>query len=45
MKDYKCFDCGKEVKQEYIRKKIRCPHCGGKILYKPQSLPTIIKAV
>ena len=44
MVSYKCFDCGKEVKAEYTRKKIRCPYCGGKILYKLRSVSSTIKA-
>ncbi len=45
MKSYKCFSCGNSVKSEYLRKKIRCPYCGGKILYKTRSVPTKVKAI
>ncbi|MBI4447751.1 DNA-directed RNA polymerase subunit P [Candidatus Woesearchaeota archaeon] len=44
MASYKCFDCEKEVKSDYIRKKIRCPYCGSKILYKVRSAHKILKA-
>ncbi len=45
MTDYVCFTCGKEVKQEYVKKKIRCPYCGAKILYKPTKIAVKVKAV
>ncbi|MBI2663009.1 DNA-directed RNA polymerase subunit P [Candidatus Woesearchaeota archaeon] len=45
MKSYKCVHCENMVKLEYIRKKIRCPYCGGKILYKVRNVPTEVKAV
>lgn len=44
MVSYKCFDCGKEVKAEYTRKKVRCPYCGGKILFKLRSVAATVKA-
>lgn len=44
MTTYKCFQCGKEIKQEYIKKKIRCPYCGSKILFKPRTLVKKVKA-
>ncbi|MBI4979978.1 DNA-directed RNA polymerase subunit P [Candidatus Woesearchaeota archaeon] len=40
---YVCFDCGKKVEDEYIAK-IRCPYCGGKILYKDRRTVVKIKA-
>jgi len=45
MVNYKCFGCGKEVKNKYTRKKIRCPYCGSKILYKTRSVNATIKAI
>lgn len=45
MMSYKCLGCGKEVKQEYIKKKVRCPYCGYKILYKARSVVTKVRAV
>ena len=44
MSKYKCFDCNKQVSQEYLGKKIRCPYCGSKILFKPRSVMTKLKA-
>tara|TARA_Y100000310_G_scaffold302635_1_gene340182 strand:+ start:27624 stop:27761 length:138 start_codon:yes stop_codon:yes gene_type:complete len=45
MKSYKCLHCENVVKSEYIRKKIRCPYCGGKILYKVRNVSTEVKAI
>jgi DNA-directed RNA polymerase subunit P len=41
---HKCFECDREIKAEYIKKKIRCPYCGSKILYKPKVVSTTFKA-
>jgi DNA-directed RNA polymerase subunit P len=35
--EYICYACGREVTQEDIAKRIRCPYCGGKILFKKRS--------
>lgn len=45
MRAYKCFDCGASVKFDYLKKKVRCPYCGKKILYKVRSVSTTVKAV
>ncbi len=45
MAEYKCFECGKEVKQDYVKKKIRCPYCGYKVLYKARSIATKVRAI
>jgi len=42
---YKCFHCGKTVKQDYIKKRVRCPYCGSKILYKPRIISSTVKAI
>jgi DNA-directed RNA polymerase subunit RPC12/RpoP len=42
--EYKCFDCGKEVGIEFLRKKVRCPYCGSKMLYKARTTTTKVKA-
>ncbi len=42
---YKCFNCGKEVNPTYLRKKIRCPYCGGKIIFKVREVTTTVEAV
>jgi len=45
MSTYRCFECGKEIKPEYIKKKIRCPYCGFKVLYKSRGVKTSVEAV
>ncbi|MFC1727982.1 DNA-directed RNA polymerase subunit P [Nanoarchaeota archaeon] len=42
--EYKCFDCNKTVSMEYLRKKIRCPYCGGKMLFKQKQVSTKVQA-
>ncbi|MDD5133159.1 MAG: DNA-directed RNA polymerase subunit P [Candidatus Nanoarchaeia archaeon] len=42
---YKCFKCGKQVKEEYAKRKIRCPYCDSKILYKPRTISSKVKAI
>ena len=44
MAKYKCFECGKEIGEEYTSRKIRCPYCGSKILFKPREVTTHVKA-
>lgn len=41
---YKCFSCNKEINPDYLRKSVRCVYCGSKILYKPRTVPTKVKA-
>jgi DNA-directed RNA polymerase subunit RPC12/RpoP len=45
MSTYKCFDCGRIIKPEYVKKKIRCPYCGYKILFKARTVSTKVRAV
>ena len=45
MVNYKCFFCNKAVSTEYLRKKVRCPYCGSKILFKPRASSTTVKAI
>ena len=42
--EYKCFHCGKNIPDRLIKKKIRCPYCGSKLLFKPRSTIKKIKA-
>jgi DNA-directed RNA polymerase subunit RPC12/RpoP len=44
MKPYRCFNCGTTIKKEYLKKKVRCPYCGSKILFKQRSIITNVKA-
>ncbi|MFQ5474986.1 MAG: DNA-directed RNA polymerase subunit P [Candidatus Nanoarchaeia archaeon] len=45
MVNYKCIECNKSVALEYLRKRVRCPYCGCKILFKPRAAPTTVQAV
>ena len=40
---YKCMNCGKETTEEEMRKRIRCPFCGYRILVKNRT--EVIKKV
>lgn len=42
---YKCLECHKEVPSETVKRRVRCPHCGSKILYKPRIISATIEAV
>lgn len=42
---YKCIDCQKEIKSETVKKRVRCPYCGSKILYKPRTVSSVTEAV
>ena len=44
MAEYKCFKCGKAVKGEHVKKRVRCPYCGSKILFKPRTSNIKVKA-
>jgi DNA-directed RNA polymerase subunit RPC12/RpoP len=44
MAKYKCFSCNKKVGDEYVAKRVRCPYCGSKMLFKPRSVATTVKA-
>lgn len=44
MATYKCFECLKQIKPDYIKKKIRCPYCGSNILFKPRQVTKNVKA-
>jgi len=44
MSAYKCFQCGKKIKDEYVKKKIRCPYCGSKLIFKARSKIVEVKA-
>ncbi len=44
MTAYKCFQCGKKIKEEHVKKKIRCPYCGSKLIFKPRNKIVDVKA-
>ena len=41
---YVCFNCGKKVDAETTKTRVRCPYCGGKVLYKDRKTVVKIKA-
>ena len=45
MANYKCFKCGKAISHKTLDKRFVCPHCGGRIFYKPRSHEKTVKAV
>ena len=44
MVEYKCFFCNRAISDTLLRKKVRCPYCGSKILFKPRTASTKVKA-
>ncbi len=44
MTTYKCFKCEKKVLSANLEKRFVCPHCGGKIFYKPRTKVKKVKA-
>jgi DNA-directed RNA polymerase subunit RPC12/RpoP len=40
----KCFSCEKKVGEEFLKKKVRCPFCGAKMVFKPRTQLTKVKA-
>ncbi len=42
---YNCLECQKEVGSETVKKRVRCPYCGSKILYKPKVTHAMVDAV
>ncbi|MBI2565263.1 DNA-directed RNA polymerase subunit P [Candidatus Woesearchaeota archaeon] len=45
MVKYTCFLCSKKISEDIMGRRVRCPYCGSKILYKSRSTITKIKAV
>ena len=44
--DYVCLNCKKTIEGEAVRKRIRCPYCGSKILVKkPVDMDRKLKAL
>ncbi len=44
MVKYTCFLCGKRIAKDMLGKRVRCPYCGSKILYKSRETITKVKA-
>ncbi|RMD57569.1 DNA-directed RNA polymerase subunit P [Candidatus Woesearchaeota archaeon] len=45
MVKYTCFLCSKKISEDMIGRRVRCPYCGSKILYKSRSKSTKVLAV
>jgi len=45
MVKYTCFLCAKKIGTEMMGKRVRCPYCGSKVLYKSRSVTTKVRAV
>jgi len=44
MSEYRCFFCNKTISADVIKRRVRCNHCGSKIIFKSRSTNTKIKA-
>jgi DNA-directed RNA polymerase subunit RPC12/RpoP len=44
MTKYTCFSCSKKISKDMMGKRVRCPYCGSKILYKSRSKITKVIA-
>jgi len=42
---YECFSCGKEIQGDLVKKRVRCPYCGARILIKVRNIVSKVKAV
>lgn len=42
--NYTCFKCNKTIDHSFLRKRIRCPYCGSKILFKPRKETSKVQA-
>jgi DNA-directed RNA polymerase subunit RPC12/RpoP len=45
MVKYTCFSCSKKISEDMMGKRVRCPYCGGKVLYKSRGANTKVRAV
>lgn len=45
MVQYKCFNCNKEIDDTTLRKRVRCIYCDSKLLFKPRTTITKVKAI
>ena len=44
MVGYKCFKCGKKIKDKDLKKRFVCIQCGSKIFFKPRTKSKKIKS-
>lgn len=45
MVKYTCFMCSKKISETMMGRRVRCPYCGSKVLYKSRSKTTVVKAI
>ncbi|MBD3318683.1 DNA-directed RNA polymerase subunit P [Candidatus Woesearchaeota archaeon] len=45
MVKYTCFLCDKKISPDLMGRRVRCPYCGSKVLFKSRSVKTVVKAV
>ncbi len=45
MVNYLCLDCQKEISSDLVKRRVRCPFCGSKMLYKPRVTSSTIEAI
>lgn len=45
MVNYQCMSCKKDISHEEVKRRVRCPHCGSKILFKPQTARITVEAI
>lgn len=45
MTAYKCSSCSKQIDTTMLRKRVRCPYCGSKVLVKERVTSKKIKAI
>lgn len=45
MVKYTCFLCSKKISEDMMGRRVRCPYCGSKVLYKTRSAHTKVKAI
>lgn len=47
MVKYACFNpkCNRRIPEDMLGRRVRCPYCGEKILYKPRTVAAKVRAV
>jgi DNA-directed RNA polymerase subunit RPC12/RpoP len=45
MAEYVCFSCNKQLNEAQMKKRVRCPYCGSKIVFKKRVISTKVDAV
>ncbi|MGV8168605.1 MAG: DNA-directed RNA polymerase subunit P [Candidatus Nanoarchaeia archaeon] len=45
MTEYVCFSCNKQLNETQMKKRVRCPYCGSKIVFKRRVVSTKVEAL